>query len=102
MHHAIDESQNDTNIKLVSQFIREWGLDNAVSPKDLELIISKHRLEKKEDMDKQNEVTNILNMTKKDYKGIASDEIAKLSWIKYRKQDREDLYNLADEIKRYE
>lgn len=53
-------------------------------------------------MDKQGELTTMMNQAKEDYKEIANDEIKALSWVKYRIAFREAFYALADEIKRGE
>lgn len=101
MNQAMDKSQKDTNTQLLTNFVRKWGLDNSAKPKDIEALIIKHRFGK-EDMDKQNELTNIMNDARLYYKEIASDEISQLSWVKYRIEFREAFYFLADEIKKGE
>ncbi|MGR5997075.1 type I restriction endonuclease subunit R [Bacillus cereus] len=70
MNQAMDKAQKDTNIQLVTNFIRTWGLDNSIKPKELESLIKKHRLAQ-EDMDKQGELTAIMNDARADYKEIA-------------------------------
>lgn len=101
MNQAMDRSQRDTNTKLVTDFVRHWGIDNSAKPKDLEALINKHRFGK-EDMDKQNELTTIMNEARADYTEIAAEEVAAYSWVKYRIEFREALYELADEIKKGE
>lgn len=98
MNQAMDRAQKDTNTKLLTSFVRKWGLDNSAKPKDLELLIKKHH-PGKEDLDKQNELTNIMNDARSYYKEIASDVISQLSWVKYRIEFRKAFYALADEIK---
>lgn len=97
MNRAMENAQKHTNIKLVTGFIRKWGLDNSVNPNDLEKMIRKHRVGT-EDMDKQNELTSIMNGARPYYAEIASEEVAALSWIKYRLAFRKAFYELADEI----
>lgn len=101
MNEAMERAQKDSNLKLVTGFIRIWGLDNSIKPKELEQLIDKHRLGQ-EDMDKQGELTAIMNDARSDYKEIAQPEIAKLSWIKYRIEFRKAFYAMADEIKKGE
>lgn len=101
MNRAIDQAQKDTNILLITNFVRKWGLDNAVKPKDIAALIKRHRLGQ-EDMDKQNELTMIMNDARADYKDIAAKEVAALSWVKYRIEFRKAFYDLADEIKKGE
>ncbi|UDM74393.1 type I restriction endonuclease subunit R [Vagococcus fluvialis] len=97
MNEAMDRSQKDTNIRLLTQFIRHWGLDNSVKPKELENLIKKHRLGQ-EDMDKQGELTNIMNDARDDYQEIADEKVVKLSWVRYRIEFRKAFYKMADEI----
>ena len=93
MNEAMERAQKDSNLKLVTGFIRIWGLDNSIKPKELEQLIDKHR-PGQEDMDKQGELTAIMN--------DARPEIAKLTWIKYRIEFRKAFYAMADEIKKGE
>ena len=83
----------------VTSFVRKWGIDNSVKPKDLKKLINKHSYGE-EDMDKQRELTDIMNGAREDYKEIAAEEIAKLSWVRYRIEFRKAIYELADEIKK--
>lgn len=101
MNRAMDKVQTESNIQLVTNFIRTWGLDNSTKPKELENLIKKHRLGQ-EDMDKQGELTAIMNEAKADYKEIAVEEIAKLTWVRYRIEFRKAFYEMADEIKKGE
>lgn len=101
MNQAMNQSQKDTNIKIITRFIRKWGLDNSIMPKELEALIKKHRFGL-EDMDKQGELTKIMNDAKNDYKEIASSEISSLSWVKYRVEFRKAFYEMADEIRKGE
>ncbi|MGO4107894.1 type I restriction endonuclease subunit R [Paenibacillus sp. YAF4_2] len=101
MNQAMDRAQKDTYIQLVTNFIRTWGLDNSTKPKELESLIKKHRLGQ-EDMDKQGELTAIMNDAKSDYKEIADKKIAELTWVRYRIEFRKAFYEMADEIKKGE
>lgn len=101
MNRAMDKVQKESNIKLATNFIRTWGLDNSIKPKELETLIKKHRVGQ-EDMDKQGELTTIMNDAKIDYKDIAEEEIATLTWVKYRIEFRKAFYKMADEIKKGE
>ncbi|MEK4488777.1 HsdR family type I site-specific deoxyribonuclease [Paenibacillus sp. FSL L8-0493] len=101
MNQAMDKVQKDTNIQLLTNFIRTWGLDNSTKPKELESLIKKHRLGQ-EDMDKQGELTAIMNDARADYKEIAAEKIAELTWVRYRIEFRKAFYEMADEIKKGE
>lgn len=101
MNQAMDKAQKDTNIQIITNFIRTWGLDNSTKPKELENLIKKHRLGQ-EDMDKQGELTTIMNDAKADYKEIATEKIAELTWVRYRIEFRKAFYEMADEIKKGE
>lgn len=101
MNQAMDKAQKNTNIQLVTNFIRTWGLDNSAKPKELENLIKKHRLGQ-EDMDKQGELTAIMNDARADYKEIAAEKIAELTWVRYRIEFRKAFYEMADEIKKVE
>lgn len=101
MNQAMDKAQKETNIQLVTNFIRTWGLDNSIKPKELEKLINKHRIGQ-EDMDKQGELTAIMNDARADYKEIAVEEIAALTWVRYRIEFRKAFYEMADEIKKGE
>jgi type I restriction enzyme, R subunit len=101
MNQAMDRAQKDTNIQLVTNFIRTWGLDNSIKPKELENLIKKHRLGQ-EDMDKQGELTAIMNDARAVYKEIAAEKIAELTWVRYRIAFRKAFYEMADEIKKGE
>lgn len=101
MNDAMDRAQANSNTRLLTQFIRMWGLDNSTKPKELSNLIKKHQFGQ-EDMDKQGELTLIMNEAKADYQEIANAEIAALSWVKYRIAFRKAFYSLADEIKKGE
>ncbi len=101
MNQAMDQMQKDANIQLITTFIRKWGLDNSVKPKELDELIKKHRIGQ-EDMDKQGELNYIINEAREDYQYIAEDSVKELSWVKYRIELRKSLYEIADEIKRGE
>jgi type I restriction enzyme R subunit len=101
MNQAMEQAQSDSNIKQITHFIRTWGLDNSIMPKDLAQLVKKHRLGE-EDMDKQGELTNMMNNAKADYPSIASPEVANLNWVRYRIQFRKAFYEMADEIKKGE
>ena len=101
MNRAMDKAQKDGNIQLVTNFIRTWGLDNSIKPKELASLIKKHRLGQ-EDMDKQGELIAIMNDAKSDYKEIADEKIKELTWVKYRIEFRKAFYEIADQIKKGE
>jgi len=101
MHKAMDKARRDSNIRLITDFVRTWGIDNSTNPKTLTELIKKHRIGQ-EDMDKQGELTVIMNGAKSDYKDIAAENIATLSWVKYRIEFRKAFYALADEVKKGE
>lgn len=101
MEQEIDRMYRDGNILLITNFIRQWGLDNSVKPKELDNLIKKHRFGQ-EDMNKQGELTAIMNDAKDVYSSIAEEDIATLSWVKYRIELRKAFYEMADEIKKNE
>lgn len=101
MNQAMDKAQREGNIRVLTKFVRKWGLDNSVKPKDLERLIKKHRFGL-EDMDNRNELTDIMNEARSDYKEIADKEVAAFSWVKYRIEFRKAFYALADEIQKGE
>ncbi|CCV63888.1 Type I site-specific restriction-modification system, R (restriction) subunit [Alteracholeplasma palmae J233] len=98
---AMNKMQKDENISIITQFIRDWGLDYSIGPKDLSLLMEKHKIGQ-EDLDKQGEFTAIMNGAKDTYSSIASKDIAKLTWVKYRIELRKEFYKIADEIKNNE
>ena len=53
-------------------------------------------------MDKQGELTAIMNVAKADYKEIAAKNIAELTWVRYRIEFRKAFYEMADNIKKGE
>lgn len=101
MNQEMERAQTETNIKLITNFIRLWGLDNSVKPMELEILIEKHR-PGQEDMDKKGELTAVMNDARADYKEIAAEEIASLTWVRYRIEFRKAFYKMADEIKKDE
>ncbi|WP_279281924.1 type I restriction endonuclease subunit R [Enterococcus gallinarum] len=101
MNQAMERAQRDGNIKLLTAFIRTWGLDNSIKPKELDRLIKRHRFGQ-EDMDKKGELTTIMNDARLDYQEIAAAEVAALSWVKYRVAFRKAFYKMADEIKKGE
>lgn len=101
MNQAMDKAQTQTNIRLITNFIRKWGLDNIIKPIELEELIKKHRHGQK-DLDNQGEVTDIMNAAKDDYVELADEDVASLTWVRYRIDFRDDLYDLADDIKKGE
>ena len=38
MNKAMDSSQKDSNLKLVTDFVRKWGLDNTIKPKRIRSV----------------------------------------------------------------
>lgn len=101
MNQAMARAQKDSTMRLMTIFIRKWGIDNSVKPKELADLIKKHRVGQ-EDMDKKGELTAIMNDARADYASIADEEIASLSWVKYRNEFRKAFYEMADEIKKDE
>lgn len=101
MNQAMDKAQRNTNIKLITNHIRRWGLDNSLTPNELMQLIEKHH-PGHEDLDKQGALTAIMNNARAYYPSIAAEDVAELSWIRYRKELRTAFYELADEIKKGE
>lgn len=98
MNAEIDKAQRESNARLIASFISTWGIGYNTTAKDLEEVISKHRAGNSEDMDKQNELNNIMNNAHDHYKELADEKVAKMSWVRYRKNFREAIYKMADEI----
>lgn len=90
-YHAISDT------KKIADFINKWGLNNVVMPRDLKQLFEKHKY-KEDDLDKQGELNSIMLKARNDYPEIAEKEIAKLKWLHYRKDLRNAMYKLADEI----
>ena len=61
-------------------------------------MIKKHK-KGKNDLNNQGDVERILKLVMDDYDKFAIDEYAKLSWIRYRNQFREAIFELAEKIK---
>lgn len=101
INKAMDEAQNNSNMALFAAFIRKWGLDNTMMPKQLAQFVNNHRIGQL-DLDNQGGLTNMMNRAKEDYAELADSEIAGLNWIGYRKAFREAIYELADTINREE
>lgn len=101
MNKEMDRAQKSTNIKIVTEFIRTWGLDNSTNPSELLNMIKKHRVGQ-DDMDKRGEFTKIINGAREDYKEIASETVAAFSWPKYRNELRNAFDEIADGIKKGE
>lgn len=101
MNRAMDNAQKNTSLRLIKNFIVKWGLDNSVRPKELNELIKKHQYGK-EDLDNQGKLRVIINKAREDYNELADEDVANLTWINYRKNVREALYTLADEIKKDE
>lgn len=101
MDRARERAVTKSNTREVAEFVRKWGLDNSTLVKDLLSLIEKHSIGQ-DDLDKQGEISAILNAARADYQELAEDDIAELSWIKYRNEFRKAIYKLADDIKRGE
>ncbi|WP_018143003.1 type I restriction endonuclease subunit R [Alloscardovia criceti] len=101
MNDAMDEAQSQSVLRVSANFIRKWGLDNTITPHQLESLISRHRVGMK-DLDKQNQIDDILRSAQDYFKELAAPDIAELSKIRYRNMFRTAIYELADEIKKYE
>ena len=101
MDRARERAVTKSNTREVAEFVRKWGLDNSTLVKDLLALIEKHSIGQ-DDLDKQGEISAILNAARADYQEMAEPDIAELSWIKYRNEFRKAIYKLADDIKRGE
>lgn len=101
MNEAMERVQKESHLKLVTDFIRKWGLDNSTNPRELMKWIGKHQFGQ-EDMDKQGELTALMNEARADYEEIAEEGVAQLAWVKYRIELRKAFYDLADKIKQGE
>lgn len=101
INRSMEEAQNYSNQMLLAEFIRKWGLDNTIKPKELKQFLKNHRIGDR-DLDNRGELTKMMLTAKEDYKEFAEPEIASLSWIKYRTAFRDAIYELADQLKREE
>jgi len=101
VNQAIEAHQAASARKLVNDFSYRWGIGNSTPAKVLLELIQRHRIGQ-DDMNKQNDLTAIMNLAKEDYKDIAVDEVASLSWVKYRNEFKKAFYKLADSIKENE
>lgn len=101
MNQLMEEAYTKGNIQILRDFIQHWGLDNAIKPNQLEDLIKKHEFQQ-EDLDRQNELADIMNEAKTDYKRIAAEAVAKLSWVKYRIELRKAVYEMADNMRKGE
>lgn len=101
MNQAMSQARTDTSMRKIVAFVRHWGLDNTISPKDLAKLIQKHRIGK-DDLDNKGELTQIMTDARTDYPEIAASEVQELTWIRYRRSVREALYKLADDIKKFD
>lgn len=97
MTQAMKKSHKNNAVKLITEFIRYWGLDNATSPSLLEQLIRKHTVGQ-EDLDKQGELNDMINRARQYYPDISHVDVQSMSWIKYRTNLRNATYDLADEI----
>lgn len=97
IEEQIDKAQRDVNRNDLTKFINKWGLHESTTPNYLSKLIKKHRVGA-QDLDKQGELNKIINAARDDYKDMASDEVALLSWIKYRNELRLEFFDLADKI----
>lgn len=98
---ALEESEKETDFKDITKFIYQWGIGNAINPNQLYTLIKKHK-KGRNDLNNQGDVERILKLVKDDYDKFAIDEYAKLSWIRYRNQFREAIFELAEKIKEIE
>lgn len=101
MNKAIENSESRVNSKLVADFIYHYGLGNVIKPKDLLKIVNKHR-KGEDDLNKQNEISDIMYNAKNEYPEYAIEEIANLSWINFRNEFRTAVYELAEKVKETE
>ncbi|MDO5027199.1 MAG: HsdR family type I site-specific deoxyribonuclease [Tissierellia bacterium] len=101
IYEGMEDSKNKSKKKIITLFIRRWGLDNTVIPKKLSELIDKHKYGKT-DLDNTGELNDLMLAAKGDYKELADPDIAKLEWVRYRVKFRDAFYDLADEIKRGE
>ena len=95
---VMEKAEEKADFNLIGKFIYDWGLGNVIKPNELYKLISKHR-KGKDDLDKRGKVTDLMNDAKLDYPKLAIEPIANLSWISYRNQFRQAIYDLAEEIK---
>lgn len=101
MKRAMDQAAKKNSKRLIGELIAHFGLFNSVSVDELYSVIKRHR-RGQDDLDKQNHITNIINKSKPHYKDLAVQEVAELSWINYRRELKERVFELAEEIKETE
>ena len=101
MNEAMIKAEKKSDLSLIGKFIYKWGLGNAITPNELNELISHHK-RGRDDLDKRGEITGLMNKAKPDYTRLASKDVAELSWIAYRNSFRKAIYDLAEEIKEME
>lgn len=101
MSLVMEKAEEKLDFNLIGEFIYTWGLGNVITPNELYKLISKHR-KGKEDLDKRGQVTELMNKARMDYKDLAIESIAKLSWISYRNGFRQAIFDLAEKIREME
>ncbi len=95
----IDEKRS--KYKLIKQFMNDFGLENSTTADELYTLAEKHT-RGVDDLNKRNEVSDILYKAREHYKILAIEEYAKLSPIEYRITLRTAITELADKIKENE
>lgn len=101
INEALEKSEKESDFQDITKFIYEWGIGNATTPQQLYNLISKHRKGVK-DLDNQGEVSDLLKAVRFDYKKLAINEYAELTWIRYINQFKSSIYELAEKIKENE
>lgn len=101
INKALETSEKEINYKEISKFIYEWGIGNAITPKELSDLIDKHR-KGQNDLDNQGEVRAIFSEVREDYKKYAIEQYSQLNWINYRNEFRDAIYELAEKMKELE
>ena len=101
MSLVMEKSEKELDFSLIGEFIYTWGLGNVIKPNELYKLISKHR-KGKEDLDKRGQVTELMKKAHTDYKKLAVESVASLTWISYRNEFRTAIFDLAEKIKEME
>ncbi|MFV0498529.1 MAG: type I restriction endonuclease subunit R [Bacilli bacterium] len=100
IYQTIYQEHTNDNMKQIEKFIKQWDL--AINVDLLYKLISKHRYGNREDLNKQDELNELINHSKNNFQSSTGENLKKLTWIQYRIKVRESMYELADKIKKEE
>lgn len=96
--NSMELDEKRSKYKLIKKFMNDYGLENSTTADELYALASKHT-KGADDLNKRNEVSDILYKAREHYKVLAIEEVAELSPIGYRNKLRSAITDLADKIK---